>query len=63
MNYVSMITFIIIIIAEISYYNVLLRNIFNTASVYSPFSNRFGLPLPNIHSSGVLMKSIGLDFF
>ena len=31
------------------------------SSVYSPSSDRIGLPLHNIPSSGVLMKSIGLD--
>ena len=31
--------------------------------LYSPFSDRVGLPLHNIPSSGVLMKSIGADFF
>ena len=31
------------------------------SSVYSPFSDRGGLPLHNILSSGVLMKSIGAD--
>ena len=33
------------------------------ASVYSPFSNRVGLPLHKIPSKGVLMKSIGADLF
>ena len=33
------------------------------SSVYSPFSDRVGLPLHNIPSSGVLMKSIGAEFF
>ena len=33
------------------------------SSVYSPFSDRVGLPLHNIPYSGVLMKSIGADFF
>ena len=32
------------------------------SSVYSPFSDRVGLPLHNIPSSGVLMKSIGAEF-
>ena len=32
------------------------------SSVYSPFSDRVGLPLHNILSSGVLMKSIGAEF-
>ena len=32
------------------------------SSVYSLFSNRVGLPLPNIPSSGVLLKSIGAEF-
>ena len=31
--------------------------------VYCPFSDRVGLPLYNIPSSGVLMKSIGAEFF
>ena len=29
---------------------------------FSPFSNRDGLPIRNIPSSGVLMKSIGAEF-
>ena len=33
------------------------------SSDYSPFSNRVGLPLHNIPSSGGLMKSIGAEFF
>ena len=33
-----------------------------TSSGYSPFSDRVGLPLHNIPSSGVLMKSIGVEF-
>ena len=33
------------------------------SSVYSPCSDRVGLPLHNIPSSGVLMKSIGADFW
>ena len=32
-------------------------------SVYSPFSDRVGLPLHNIPFPGVLMKSIGAAFF
>ena len=32
------------------------------SSVYCPFSDRFGLPLHNFPSSGLLMKSIGADF-
>ena len=32
-------------------------------SVYSPFSDRVGLPLHNTHFPGVLMKSIGATFF
>ena len=32
------------------------------SSVYSPFSDRVGLPLRNNPSSGVLMKSIGTEF-
>ena len=32
------------------------------SSVYRPFSDGDGLPLHNIHSSGVLMKSIGAEF-
>ena len=32
------------------------------ASVYSPFSDRVGLPLHNIPSPGVLMKSIVAEF-
>ena len=32
------------------------------SSVYSPFSDRVGLPLHKIPSSGVLMKSIGAEF-
>ena len=32
------------------------------SSVYSPFSDRVGLPLHNNPSSGVLMKSIGVEF-
>ena len=32
------------------------------SSYYSPFSDRDGLPLHNIPSSGVLMKSIGAEF-
>ena len=32
-------------------------------SVYSPFSNGVGLPLYNIPFSGVLMKSIGAEFY
>ena len=32
-------------------------------SVYSPFSNRVGLPLHNTPFPGVLMKSIGAAFF
>ena len=32
------------------------------SSIYSPCSKRVGLPLHNIHSSGVLMKSIGSEF-
>ena len=32
------------------------------SSVYSPFSDRVGLALHNIPSSGVLMKSIGAKF-
>ena len=32
------------------------------SSVYSPFSDGVGLPLHNIPSSGVLMKSIGAEF-
>ena len=33
------------------------------SSVYSPFSDRVGLRLHNIPSSGVLMKSIGAELF
>ena len=33
------------------------------SSVYSPFSERVGLPPHNVPSSGVLMKSIGAEFF
>ena len=32
------------------------------SSVYSPFSDQVGLPLHNIPSSGVLIKSIGAEF-
>ena len=32
-------------------------------SVYSPFSDRVGLPLPNTPFAGVLMKSIVAAFF
>ena len=32
-------------------------------SVYSSFSDRVGLPLHNIPSSGVLMKNIGAEFY
>ena len=32
------------------------------SSVYSSFSDRGGLPLHNINSSGVLMKSIGAEY-
>ena len=32
------------------------------SSVYSSFSDRVGLPLHNIPSLGVLMKSIGAEF-
>ena len=32
------------------------------SSVYSPFSDRVGLSLHNIPSSGVLMKSIAAEF-
>ena len=32
------------------------------SSVYSSFSDRIGLSLHNILSSGVLMKSIGAEF-
>ena len=32
-------------------------------SVYSPFSDRVGLPLHNTPFPGVLMKSIGTAFF
>ena len=36
---------------------------YHISSVYSPFSNRVGLPLHYIPSSaGVLMKSIGAEF-
>ena len=35
--------------------------VFYISSVYSPFSDGFGLPLHNIPSSGVLMKSIGAE--
>ena len=31
------------------------------SSVYSPFSDRVGLPVYNIPSTGVLMKSIGAE--
>ena len=31
-------------------------------SVYSPFSNRVGLPLHNIPSPGGLMMSVGAEF-
>ena len=34
----------------------------NISSVYSPFSDGVGLPLHNIPSSGVLMKSIGAEY-
>ena len=34
----------------------------NVASVYSAFSDRIGLPLHNIPSTGVLMKRIGAYF-
>ena len=33
------------------------------SSVSSPFSNWVGLPLHNIPSSGVIMKSIGAELF
>ena len=33
-----------------------------SSSVCSPFSHGVGLPLHNIPSSGVLMKSIGAEF-
>ena len=42
-------------------YHKLIHNIY-ILSVYSPFSDRVGLPLHNILSSGVLMKSIGAEF-
>ena len=32
-------------------------------SVYSPFSNSVGLPLHRMPSPGVLLKSIGADFY
>ena len=32
------------------------------SSVYSPFPDRVRLPLHNIPSSGVLLKSIGAEF-
>ena len=32
------------------------------SSVYSPFYDKVGLPLHNIPSSGVLVKSIGANF-
>ena len=35
----------------------------SSSSVYSPFSDRVGLPLHNIPFPGVLMKSIGAAFF
>ena len=38
-------------------------SIVNVSSGYSPFSDGVGLPLHNIPSSGVLMKSIGAEFF
>ena len=36
---------------------------FYILSVYSPFSDRVGLPLHNTPFPGVLMKSIGAAFF
>ena len=47
------------ITSRVYYYDCALIHI---SSVYSPFSNRFGLPLHNIPSSGVLMNSIGAEF-
>ena len=35
----------------------------NVSSVYSPFSDRVGLPIHNNTSSGVLLKSIRAEFF
>ena len=43
-------------------YSLDLCTSFNISSVYSPFSDGVGLPLHNIPSSGVLMKSIGAEF-
>ena len=34
----------------------------NISSIYSPFSDGVGLPLHNIPSPRVLMKSIGAEF-
>ena len=47
------------------YIHILYRYIYihsYISSVYSPFSDSVGLPLHNILSSGVLMKSIGAEF-
>ena len=39
------------------------NNIFESSSVYSPFSDRGGLPPHNTPFQGVLIKSIGAAFF
>ena len=43
-------------------FNSLSYNIY-ILSLYSPFSDRVGLPFHNMPSSEVLMKSIGAEFF
>ena len=37
--------------------------VYYISSIYSPFSVRVELPLHNIPLSGVLMKSIGAEFY
>ena len=46
--------YVLVILLTFSYYILL---------VYSPFSDRVGLPLHNTPFPGVLMKSIGAAFF
>ena len=56
------VTMCIIYINNVCKYTEIVNSGFLLSSVYTPFSDRVGLPLHNIPSSGVLMKSIGAEF-
>ena len=62
-SYINRYGFLSLLIFFLVIFNVLSSPQPLSSSGYSPFSDRVGLHLHNIPSSGVLMKSIGAEFF